>query len=65
MKANLKRIYNDIKPEIYNCCTKDYEFKKLTFSLAFFHSIILERRKFGAIGWNIYYKWMDSDLETS
>jgi hypothetical protein len=25
----------------------------------------LERRKYGAIGWNIGYMWMNSDLETS
>lgn len=65
MKANLTRVYNDIKEETYNSCTKQYEFKKLMFSLAFFHSTILERRKFGAIGWNINYSWMISDLETS
>jgi len=65
VKANLKRVYNDIREDIYNSCTKDYAFKKLTFALAFFHSVILERRKFGAIAWNIQYKWMNSDLETS
>jgi len=32
------------------------------FSLAFFHTIILERRKFGSIGWNIPYQWMNSDF---
>jgi len=53
MKANLARIYNDVKEDIYNSCTKDMEFKKLVYALAFFHSVILERRKFGAIGWNI------------
>jgi len=37
----------------------------LLFSLAFFHAIILERRKFGAIGWNIPYDWMNSDFDTS
>jgi dynein heavy chain len=62
MKANLQRVFGDIKPEVYDGCTKDYEYKKLVFSLAFFHSVILERRKFGALGWNIYYKWMNSDL---
>ncbi len=35
------------------------------FSLAFFHAVILERRKYGAIGWNIPYEWMNSDFETS
>jgi len=65
MKANLLRVYGDVKEDVYNSCTKDYAYKKLVFSLAFFHSVILERRKFGALGWNIYYKWMNSDLETS
>lgn len=35
------------------------------FSLAFFHAVILERRKYGAIGWNIAYEWMNSDLDAS
>jgi dynein heavy chain len=34
------------------------------FSLAFFHAIILERKKFGPIGWNTAYKWMNSDFQT-
>ena len=37
----------------------------MLFSLAFFHAIILERRKFGPIGWNIPYDWMNSDFDTS
>jgi len=39
--------------------------KKLMFALGYFHAAILERRKYGAIGWNIGYMWMNSDLETS
>ena len=37
----------------------------MLFSLAFFHAVILERRKFGPIGWNIAYDWMNSDFSTS
>ena len=37
----------------------------MIFSLAFFHAVILERRKYGAIGWNIPYEWMISDFNTS
>jgi len=62
MQANLLRVYGDVKEDVYNSCTKDYAYKKMFYALAFFHSVILERRKFGALGWNITYKWMDSDL---
>ena len=62
IKANLKGQYNDLKEEDYLACKKPREYQKLLFSLAFFHAIILERKKFGPIGWNIAYKWMNSDF---
>jgi len=65
LKANLKGTFNDITPEDYESCTKPKEYKKLLFALAYFHASILERRKYGAIGWNIAYEWMNSDLITS
>lgn len=64
LKANLGRTFNEIKEKDYESCEKPVEYKKLLFSLAFFHAVILERRKFGAIGWNIPYEWMNSDFET-
>ena len=65
LKANLLRTYNDISDKSYNECKKTGDFKLTIFSLAFFHAVILERRKYGAIGWNIPYEWMNSDFETS
>lgn len=40
-------------------------YKKLMFSLSWFHSIIIERRKFKTLGWNVVYDFNDNDLETS
>ena len=62
LRANLKGTYNEFTEETYNACSKQRDFQKLMFSLAFFHTIILERRKFGSIGWNIPYQWMNSDF---
>lgn len=65
LKANLKRTYNEVSVEDYDSCTRPREYKKLLFALAYFHAVILERRKYGAIGWNIAYEWMNSDFVTS
>jgi len=62
---NLMRTFLDLEEKEYEGCTQPGVFKKLMFGLAFFHAVLLERRKFGAIGWNIPYEWMTSDLVVS
>lgn len=65
LSNNLTRTFLDIEEKDYENCKQSGPFKKILFGLAFFHAVLLERRKFGAIGWNIPYEWMNSDLEVS
>ena len=37
----------------------------MVFSLAFFHSVAWERRKYGPIGWIMPYEFNYTDFETS
>lgn len=65
VKANMKRLYNLINEQQFNHCSKQEKYKKLLFSLCFFHSILLERKKFLQLGWNVNYSFNDSDFEVS
>ncbi|CAH8601294.1 unnamed protein product [Schistosoma mattheei] len=63
LKANLIRALNDISMESFNTHVLRNDWRKLVFGICFFHSIILERKKFGPLGWNINYDFNDSDRE--
>ena len=63
LKANMKRLYQRIRDQQFLRCHKPEKYKKLLFSLCFFHSILIERRKFLMLGWNISYDFNDSDFE--
>ena len=66
IRANLLRSYqNLVKADEFDTCSKSYAFKRILSALCFFHGNILERRKFGPLGWNIRYAFDESDLETS
>lgn len=65
LKANLKRLYNVISEEQFSACKAKEKYKKLLFSLCFFHAILLERKKFQQLGFNVHYSFNDSDFEVS
>ncbi|KAJ9454440.1 Dynein-1-beta heavy chain [Diplonema papillatum] len=78
LKANMNRCFADIPSaelsffddtgkwtDLTSGIGRSHAYKKLLYGLCFFHSIILERRKFGSLGWNVTYEWNDTDLVVS
>lgn len=62
LRSNLLRTYKNLSDSELGDCTKPEAFKKLLFGFCLFHAIIQDRRKFGAIGWNISYEFTNEDL---
>ncbi|XP_062056155.1 dynein axonemal heavy chain 1 [Lepus europaeus] len=62
VKANLMKSYSSLSDDFFNSCHKVTEFKSLLLSLCLFHGNMLERRKFGPLGFNIPYEFTDGDL---
>jgi len=62
--ANIKQNFTKLSDEMLEECPRA-EFKSLVYVLAFFHSTIQERKKFGKIGWNVNYDFNDSDFRIS
>ncbi|KAI8820875.1 dynein heavy chain and region D6 of dynein motor-domain-containing protein [Fimicolochytrium jonesii] len=62
IKANLLRTYATFNDDYLNSCAKVREWKKLLFSISFFHAVAQERRKFGSLGFNIPYEFTDGDM---
>ncbi|XP_076454460.1 dynein axonemal heavy chain 2-like [Babylonia areolata] len=65
LKANLTRLYSKITDAQFDHCKAHDKYRRLLFCLCFFHSVLLERRKFLMLGWNIAYEFNDSDFEVS
>ena len=61
----MQRTFNTIDENYYDKAVKPVLFKRFAFGFVFFHAMILERRKYGPLGWNIPYEFSNSDLSIS
>lgn len=64
LKLNMRSIMSKLSEESLNECPH-YAFKHLVYVVSFFHAIILDRRKYGKIGWNVTYDFNESDFRIS
>lgn len=63
LRANLKSNYVKFTDADICCTDKPDAMSKLLFGLCFFHAVVVERKKFGALGWNIPYTYNETDLD--
>lgn len=63
LKTNIRRCYAQFSQETIDRSSKTNEFKAILFSLCYFHSLILGRKKFGTQGWSRGYSFNDGDLQ--
>jgi dynein heavy chain, axonemal len=62
IKSNLTRGWANFSLDRIENCPKKTEFKACLFSLCWFHSIVLGRRRFGQQGWSRKYSFNTGDL---
>jgi dynein heavy chain len=62
LKPNLVKNFSSFNDDYFESSAKPGELKSICFALSLFHSVILERKKFGPQGWNRVYPFNKGDL---
>lgn len=65
MKAGLYKTFTTLINQEFLEKVDNQNWKNLIFTTCYLHSIVIERRKFGSLGWCIPYEFNNSDLEAS
>jgi len=63
VQANLHEALACFDQDTLEMCARENEFRKILFALVYHHSVLIERRKFGPIGWNVGYPFNKGDLK--
>jgi dynein heavy chain len=64
LKLNMRATYSRIDDAMLEECPHK-AFRPCLYVLAFLHAVVLERRKYGKIGWNVNYDFNESDFNIS
>lgn len=63
LRSNLIGAMSDLSRDFFEDHPLGDRWRRMVFGICMFHAVILERRKFGPLGWNILYEFNESDRE--